>query len=517
MKQGFTPHVIASNTCSERSVGTKVARQSQSGFTLMELLVYMMIVGIIVVVAGQAFSNSTKFRVRTQNMLKATQEAENVATLFKADVSQMGAKSSMEGTASENGADYGLKFFNVCTGTATENCIPKTVYVNPDASDATNKDSSSFELTTSNNISDLKVRRVRYDGSGKYKSVELVHWFVNGTTLYRSCYTLAGEANSEGSGTSKVDICKMKPATIENEVNDAVEIATGVTEFKVSAASPSAGVDNVQIFPPCPSTPCTNEFKLFPRTGEDNFVTFHIANSSGAEGEGGTAVTLSQFFSNFSNTTNGGQLLDNSEWKQNQAVALKNETFSGTASWKDRCNGYGKISLEKDQEYEISFEIAEPDKKDKSLMFVPGEDHMSVGFRSAATGDFLKSDGKVLVDDFMFFPPINENGSGKRTMRFTMPAPVNNACLTFTFASFSPLVSQGNVTIENLKLKKVASSNYSFETAFDASAAANRKEKKNVKAFKLKLQISRGGKDGKKGETGEIEMVVPTPGNGPRD
>jgi hypothetical protein len=40
---------------------------------------------------------------------------------------------------------------------------------------------------------------------------------------------------------------------------------------------------------------------------------------------------------------------------------------------------------------------------------------MSVGFRSATTGDYLKADGKILVDDFMFFPPINENGTGKRT------------------------------------------------------------------------------------------------------
>ena len=68
----------------------------KSGFTLMELLVYMAIVGIVVVIAGEAFSNSTKFRVRTDNMIRSTQEAENAAMLFREDVSQMGAKNSVE-------------------------------------------------------------------------------------------------------------------------------------------------------------------------------------------------------------------------------------------------------------------------------------------------------------------------------------------------------------------------------------------------------------------------------------
>ena len=68
----------------------------KSGFTLMELVVYMAMIGIVVLVAGQAFSDSTKFRVRTQNMLRASEEAENVANLFKDDVAQMGAKASLE-------------------------------------------------------------------------------------------------------------------------------------------------------------------------------------------------------------------------------------------------------------------------------------------------------------------------------------------------------------------------------------------------------------------------------------
>ena len=70
--------------------------KNKAGFTLMELMVYMAIVGIIVLIAGEAFSNSTKMRVRTDNMVRATQEAENVGMILKTDIEQLGAKSSKE-------------------------------------------------------------------------------------------------------------------------------------------------------------------------------------------------------------------------------------------------------------------------------------------------------------------------------------------------------------------------------------------------------------------------------------
>jgi prepilin-type N-terminal cleavage/methylation domain-containing protein len=64
----------------------------KAGFTLVELLVYMAILGVVVLVAGQALTDSTKIRVRTQNMLASSQNAENVASLLKDDIAQMGAK-----------------------------------------------------------------------------------------------------------------------------------------------------------------------------------------------------------------------------------------------------------------------------------------------------------------------------------------------------------------------------------------------------------------------------------------
>ena len=77
----------------------------KKGFTLMELLVYMAIVGIVVLVAGQAFSDSTKFRVRTQNILKAGEAANVAAELMKEDVAQMGAKSYLDGSSGKLAVD----------------------------------------------------------------------------------------------------------------------------------------------------------------------------------------------------------------------------------------------------------------------------------------------------------------------------------------------------------------------------------------------------------------------------
>lgn len=60
---------------------------NKRGFTLMELLVYMAIVGIVVVIAGQVYSDSTKMRIRTQGMITANEIAENAGVLIRDDVS----------------------------------------------------------------------------------------------------------------------------------------------------------------------------------------------------------------------------------------------------------------------------------------------------------------------------------------------------------------------------------------------------------------------------------------------
>ena len=464
----------------------------KGGFTLMELLVYMAIVGVVVVIAGQAFSNATKFRIRTDNMVRATQEAENVAMLFKEDVFQIGTKSSKETGFADAGAEFGDKFSGVNSN----------VYMDPANSDEAKRDSSSFRIETTDNFSDLTFRRLRYGENGAFQAVEQIHWYVDvsdksNKILKRSCKITQ---LAPGVAIAADDPCKAGDGE-----PDPIEMATGVTKFKVEAAIPGAMVDEVQIFPPDNLT----AFRLVPRTGDGEYAPFKSANTTtGSEQNGGNSITLSNFFSNYDNSS--ATYLGSAERKINQAYAIKNETTSDM--WNVACASYGKVTLMPDMVYEISFSLA-----DRGLRFVPGTDHMSVGFRTAGSGDIPMFNGRRLVDDFLFFPPMDTSGrgAGKRTMRFTVPEKVENVCMAFTFACFSPLASNSKLTIKNLKLTQVASSSYTFEE--DYNPENYKKEKKNIKALKLKLQVSRGAKKGGKGETGDVDLIAPMPSNGPRD
>jgi prepilin-type N-terminal cleavage/methylation domain-containing protein len=462
----------------------------KKGFTLMELLVYMAIVGIIVLIAGQAFSDSTKFRVRSQNMLKATQEAENVASLFKADVSQMGAKSTLTSV-------YDCVYIDKTCGSASSGSSSSGAV-------SSASDFSSFRLASSNSNSDLIFRRLRYDNDGHYQAVEEINWFVENKTLKRSCRTIAGTEDS--------DVCEEE--TAEDAKDNAVVIATGVEKFRVIAPTPGVLENQIQVFPP---EGAGGAFKLISRSGESPYAEMNVVSVNG------TKQTLSNFHSNYNVGTEA--IVSEENRSINQLFAIKNETVSET-NWRNLCTAYGgsatnvPLSLDPDNEYELSFSI--PYIENKTRLFVPGIDHMSVGFRDITTGEVpqktLESGENVkLLDDFFFVPAMDTKGGGKRIMRFTVPERIENVCIAFTFAFYSPLASQAIFDIENLQLKKLPYSNYDFAHPLNTETTANKIEKKNIKALKLELTIARGGKSGEKGETGEVDIIVPTPSNGPRD
>ena len=461
------------------------------GFTLMELMVYIAIVGIVVIVAGQAFSNSTKMRVRTQSMLKASEVAENVAALFKQDVAQTGAKSSMETGTTDAGNNFGA--------------IHASVYMDPTNSSSSEVDHSSFRILSSSSFSDLTIRRLRYDANGFFQATEEVRWYVDTDKLKRSCVLVE---KKDGLTIDADDPCgDVGQTPVE------AEMADGITGFAVEAAEPGVTVADEQVFP---ASDAGGVFNFFSRVGDLKYVAVKTVNASGEQGKGGTSITISDFFTNYNSDDDSPGIIDETNQKLNQIFAVKNETLGGTETWKNVCSSYGNITLEAGQEYEISFTIDSPnaysnEEKNRSLSFVPGVDHLSVGFRDIATGDLPRNNGVKIIEDFLFFPPLDaEKGGGKRTMRFSVPQTIDNLCMAFTFACYSPLSHQGKITIRNLRLGKVAGTNYVFNDG-GYNTEAHKIEKKNIKALRLKLKISRNG------ESGNSEVIVPIPSNGPND
>ncbi len=473
---------------------------AKSGFTLMELLVYMAIVGIIVVIAGEAFSNSTKFRIRTDNMIKATQVAENVGMLLKDDLAQMGAKSSLESVGASTSDYFDVSHIS-------------DVYMDPDNAIDLKKDSSSFRIVnnvTTGNTDSLVFRRLRYDTLGHYEAIEEVAWFLttvnSSTTLKRQCVIL------DKKSTSVSDYPCAPKGTDGDAMEDYVtEMATEIKNFVVQPGIPlvRSDVGNLdyrkeQIFPPADG----DEFKLYSRYGESDLSM--ITTSAG-----GHSVTLSGFTTNY-DLTEGTPITDGK--LRQQVIALQNNDHTSD-SWAALCSEEGNnFTFIPKEEYEVSFKVPYPsvsgDKVDEMQMFVPGRDHMSVGFV------LLNGKKPTSIPDFMFYPPSSTEGNNvERVMRFSVPDTVKNVCMAFTFAIYSPVVAKGSLTIKDLRLKRRASENYTFGKDRFGNTVTTIKEndKQNVKAFKLTLSIKRGAKAGGNGETGEVTLVIPAPSNGPRD
>lgn len=447
----------------------------KNGFTLMELLVYMAIVGIVVVIAGQVFSDSTKMRVRTQSMIEASAIAENVGSLFREDVAQMGAKSAVNSVGAD---DFVLK---------------NEVFM-PVPAGSSDIDYSSFDYYKNNagvGRDSLAFRRIKYDDNGVFKRVEEISWFASAEgVLYRQCKTITPESAAD-------DECAVEP--------DLVEISDNVESFIVTPATPGvvesdySGVPGKQYPRLLPSNVdrSITSFRLIPRFGETGYV-FALATPAG----GASSISLSGFASNYDFEQ---ESIKTSDYDVNQFYVAPATNADG--SWKDLCTQID--SLQEGVEYEISFKIPsvgptnDGKMTNKMMAFCPGRDHMSVGFRK-------KSDGSAIVglDDFLFYPPVTTDASVERRFRFSPKSTVKEVCMAFTFAIFSPVANTGSISIQDLELNRVSSSNYTF---VDGYTPANIADKQNIKAFRLQLKIK------KNKETGNVALVVPTPSNGKKD
>ena len=442
---------------------------NKRGFTMVELMVYLAIVGIVVIIAGRAFSNSTSMRMESESMIKANQESENLGVLLRDDFAQMGAKTVLD-SVGINGSHGKMK-------------IVSAVYMD---TAGIYKDSSSFKYfpgkkTPTNNPGsgqsglDIKrdelkdsivMRRVKLEKDGSLSRVEEVSWYVtkNGT-LKRLCNTVLG-----------IDDSLQCPRM--------VDVAMGVGKFSITPATPGHKGDAVTLFP-LPSD--SGRFRLIPRSDPTfNVVSINVSPSN----IGAKSFGMSGFTSNFSESGPSADVVYHQVFVGNAGEV--------TPNWK-QCH---KFSFSKDTTYEISFKT--PYSEDDTRMFRPGIDHLSLGLRKVVDNDVQPCGA---VEDLFVFPPQTDKAPENHVLRFTPGDNYRNACIVFTMAFFSPTVESGTIYFSDLNLKVVAGENYKFIPGYNPDSS-NIAEKVNVRAFKIDVGVVRNGAQG------VASVVVPVPSNG---
>ena len=443
----------------------------KSGFTLMELMVYIALLGGIVLIAGKAFSDSSRLQSGTQSMLQATQMSENVAVLIKKDFAQAGAKSFK--TANTDNFGF-LNAVYMDPNNVVDSLKDFSSYIHARDSVCEKKrvgDSIKIDTTRCHRMDTFTMRRIRYQQNGDYEAIEHVTWFADTTTneLKRYCRSL-----------NRAVAIPEDPTCLDSghaKIEDAIIVASGLYEFKLIPGTPTVTESAASVLPSDDDS--VKSFKLVSRFGDSIYEPLNAEPVIGGE-----VVTLSGFYMNY-------DFIENKPITNADAIKA-NQVFvapvgANTNSWNTQCK---KFNLEPNIVYEISFSMPLPNTDDDpSRMFCPGRDHMTVGFRYASNG--AKPGRDTLPDsDFQFYPPTSissalpNDDTGFRKMRFIPRDTIKNVCLGFTFAFFSPVASSGNIKIANLKLKKIPSSNYRF-----MDEPISIVDKKNVKAVKMKLSV----------------------------
>lgn len=431
---------------------------NKHGFTLMELMVYMAIIGIVVIIAGQAFSNSTKMRVESESLIKANHETETLGSLLRDDIAQMGTKSAVD-SAKAGELRVGLE-------------IKEEVYM-----DAAHGDSSSFNYFRAKEdpnaankklITDtLVLRKVQYDSDGKFQRVEEITWFVSeDSVLNRSCKSL----------TESDD-----PACPEDNAFS-VEVARQISKFEITPSTPGLKGGAQKLFP-------ANEDKRFRLISRSDPIYNVVDVSINPAGEA-KSFGISGFNSNFREDDNNAVV---SPVSHQVFVGNAGETGSSYQNCK-------RFNFLKGKTYELSFQT--PYSADDSRMFKSGKDHFSAGCRVVKDNEVSPCNG---INDMLIFPPQSKRSPDTHKMQFSPISDVNSACLAFTMAFYSPTVGSGKFYIANLELHEVADGNY----AFDHDYNLKKEDKANVRAFKVDLEMKRNG------VAGRTLVVAPVPSNGP--
>jgi len=455
-------------------------------FTLIELLVYMAIMGFIIIVAGRVFSDSTKMRVRSQNMIKNSEEIGKISNLIKEDISQMGVKA----WGQNEGNEY--KVYDIGTNY-------QEIYWSVSS---TPRDSSSYALKHNKRADgtfydSIVFRKAAFDEQGRFLGIREIAWVARtDSSLVRRCATIHKCTSPTVCGTTDSDLSVCKVASSVADV-EPVLISKNIVNFKIIPSKPGVK-DNTQdtLFG------TNNEkFQLVPGNvgGDVKDLTSSI---------NGDVVTVSGLAQNY-----GGS------GKAHNRLYLLTETAGNDFS---NCK---KLSFIKGETYAIEFEMPFPSLSDarnaedslviqNSPQFIPGRDHLAIGLR--------KSNGVQIPNapDILFYPPQSE-ALTRHHLEFSVKDTVNNACVVIIAAFYPPSpidINTNNGTLgilqfSNFKIFRKSDEAFHFPTD-DNYGITNIKEKTNVKAFQLLLEMdNRGEKSGTYSDNGK-GMVITTPNNG---
>jgi len=469
------------------------------GFTLIELIVYMALLGFIIVVAGRVFSDSTAMRVRSQNMIKNSEEVGRVSSLLREDISQMGTKVWGH---SLGAGDYTTQK----VGTATT--YPE-IYWNKN-----NGDLSSYALN--HRKDSIAFRKTAFDGDGLFVGIREIVWELKNDSLLRRCATIKNICPSGTCGTKDDDlaVCPFASSATASEIKP-VLIAKNVVNFKISPAAPGKESSSDTLF----GQYGNRNFNLLARPETS---TEYIKPMTTSPTNTGTETTLVGF------AQAGG--------KNHNELCLAKTDKSSFTSFND-CN---QMPFKKDETYSIEFKMPfsipakipanAADSADlrqalNATQFVPGRDHLAIGLR--------KSDGKPPdgTQDILFYPAQSDLVSDvERHLEFSVKENVT-ACVVIIIAYYPPTVpanitnpfnaANGKLRFRDFKVFRNPDGAFHFPKKGDADyydgkygteemtpADKKNEQKTKAKAFEVILDIEN------KGEKSGTILTITTPNNG---
>jgi len=449
-------------------------------FTLIELLVYIAILGFIIVVAGRVFSDSTVMRVRSQSMVKTSEEVGSVSNLIKEDLSQMGVKALGQANSSSNNSSSSNAPYKVYNVGKNNPKIYWSASSTPGAGD-----SSSYALVhrqeNGNFFDSIIFRKADFDTAGRFIGVREISWAANSKTgqLLRRCSIVEKVCTDTPCGTDNDSVaCDGRTAVIMTEK---------ISNFKIIPSKP--GLDDA------------SDDVLF----EGNF--YLLSNNY----NGATTLHSDSIKNTGIVTTVVGPFAQNnspSEKKHNMLYLSDNTTS---------CKS---LKLKKKETYVIEFGM--PYSDDNSTQFIPNNDHLSIGFRTSAGQPILNA-----PKDILFYPTLSQTANDfKRRMEFPMGKDdIDNACVAITIAYYPPERAKGTLKFSGFKVFRKADETFHFPKGpgpdnenygTEAITPITKKieQKTKAKAFELILEIDNNGEKSGTFSSDGKGMVIATPNNG---